>query len=257
MEEKITVVNFSNVYKEEKFYENEHVEWVDCSDIAGVDCFCDNGAAMQIVRRLRSLSAKGLHFIDSGNYHYVSKFFTDKIKQHFSLVVFDHHPDMQPSLFDQILTCGDWVKAVLDTNRFADKVVLVGTSDKLLQNISADYADRIVTFPESQLGDRQAWRTFYDMHFNTPIYVSIDKDVLSPVFESTNWDQGVATLPQLKRLLVTLLRHNRLIGVDVCGECSYSIRGLLDGDVQKDDMVNSELLRLLSHAESSFSHPCD
>ena len=257
MEGKIAVVNFSNVYNEEKFYENERVDWVDCSNIAGADCFCDAEAASQIMQRLQPIPAAGLHFIDSGNYHYVSKFFTDKIRQRFSLVVFDHHPDMQPSLFDQILTCGDWVKAVLDTNRFVDKVVLVGTSDKLLQNISADYADRIVTFPESQLGDRQAWRTFYDMHFKTPIYISMDKDVLSPVFESTNWDQGTATLPQLKRLLVTLLRHNHLIGVDVCGECSYSIRGLIDGDVKKDDMVNAELLRLLSHAVQPFTHPCD
>ena len=75
--------------------------------------------------------------------------------------------------------------------------------------------------------------------------MSIDKDVLSPTDDPTNWDQGATTLPELKRLLATLLRHNRLIGVDVCGECDYSIRGLLDPDVQTNDQVNKKLTRTL------------
>lgn len=249
MEKKIVVMNFSNVYEEECFYKKAGAEWIDCSDISGANCFCDDEAAQEICRRLQGVSAQGLHFIDSGNYHYVSRFFTDKIKEKFVLVVFDHHPDMQPPLFEQILTCGDWVKSVIDTNKNLEKVVLVGTSDKLIANIPEEYASRLVCFPESQLHDRQAWLTFYDIHIKQPIYVSVDKDVLSPTDDPTNWDQGVTTLPELKRLLVTLLRHNRLIGVDVCGECDYSIRGLLDPKVQMNDKVNAELLRLVKFGE--------
>lgn len=248
MQNKIVVMNFSNIYKEENFYKNVRVEWIDCSDINGADCFCDGDAAKEIIRRMKDTSPHGLHFIDSGNYHYISRFFTDKIQEPFTLVVFDHHPDMQPPLFERMLTCGDWVKSVIDTNRNVDKVVLVGTSDKLIESIPKEYADRIVCFPESQLHDRQAWETFYDLHFRLPIYISIDKDVLSPADDKTNWDQGATTLTQLKRLVGTLLRHNRLIGVDICGECDYSIRGLLDRNVQENDHVNAELLRLIEHA---------
>ena len=140
MQKKIVVMNFSNVYEEENFYKNAGAEWIDCSDISGADCFCDDEAAAEIRRRLQDVSAHGLHFIDSGNYHYVSRFFTDKIKERFVLVVFDHHPDMQPPLFEQILTCGDWVKSVIDTNKNLEKVVLVGTSDKLIANIPEEYA---------------------------------------------------------------------------------------------------------------------
>lgn len=42
------------------------------------------------------------------------------------MVVFDHHPDMQPSLFDEMLSCGSWVKTMLDTNKFLRKVLIVG-----------------------------------------------------------------------------------------------------------------------------------
>lgn len=71
MQKKIVVINFSNIYKEETFYQNVGAEWIDCSDISGADCFCDSEAAHEIRRRLRGVSPHGLHFIDSGNYHYV------------------------------------------------------------------------------------------------------------------------------------------------------------------------------------------
>ena len=250
MQKKIVVMNFSNVYKEESFYKDADAEWIDCSGIGGTDCFCDDEAAAEIRRKLKDVSPHGLHFIDSGNYHYISRFFTDKIREKFTLVVFDHHPDMQPPLFEQILTCGDWVKSVLDTNRFIDKVVLVGTSDRLLANIPAEYSRRLVCFPESKLGDRQAWQIFYSLHMEHPIYISVDKDVLSPSVDPTNWDQGMTTLPQLKKLLLSLLHHNSIIGIDVCGECNYSIRGILDRNVQENDHVNAELLRLVSMCNS-------
>lgn len=130
---KIVIMNFSNVYTEETFYKNEHIEWIDCTDIKGSDCFCDEEASATISRKIQHLQPQGIHFIDSGNYHYISKFFTDKIQEDFILVVFDHHPDMQPSLFDELLTCGSWVKAALDTNRHLKKVLLIGTSDDLLK----------------------------------------------------------------------------------------------------------------------------
>jgi arginase family enzyme len=237
-------MNFSNVYAEETFYKEKRVLWVNCTDITGVDCFCDNEASVLLAQRMADLSPQGIHFIDSGNYHYVSKFFIDKIPEDFILVLFDHHPDMQPSLFEDILTCGSWVKVAMDTNPHLKKVVLVGTSDELLEHIESKYLNRIVEFRESRLEDWEAWRKFYAMQFDLPIYISIDKDVLSPEEICTNWDQGKATLEDLKRLLLILLKYNRLIGVDICGECSYSIQGILDANLQKDDRVNRQLMEL-------------
>lgn len=244
---KIVIMNFSNVYTEETFYKNEHIEWIDCTDIKGSDCFCDKEASATICRKIQHLQPQGIHFIDSGNYHYISKFFTDKIQEDFILVVFDHHPDMQPSLFNELLTCGSWVKAALDTNLYLKKVLLIGTSDDLLKKIEPKYLNRIIEFRESQLEDHQAWQDFYSIHLNLPIYISIDKDVLDTREDKTNWDQGKTTLPELKRLLLILLKHDRLLGVDICGECKYSIAGMLDPDLRKDNAINQQLAYLFEN----------
>lgn len=243
------IFNFSNVYREETFYLHKRFQWIDCTDVKGADCFCDNEASREILHRMNNLSAQGIHFIDSGNYHYLSKFFTDKITEDFILVVFDHHPDMQPSLFDDLLTCGDWVKAALDTNSHLQKVVLLGTSDELLAKIDSKYANRLIEYKESQLHDKEAWNQFYNMHFTLPIYISIDKDVMSDEVEDTNWDQGKASLQDLKRALSILLCHDRVIGVDICGECSYSIQGLIDSNLRKDNEVNRQLAVLFENNE--------
>jgi hypothetical protein len=52
----------------------------------------------------------------------------------------------------------------------------------------------------------------------TPVYLSIDKDVLAPEVVHTNWDQGRMTLAQLDRLIDAL--PPRLAGADVTGEVS-------------------------------------
>ena len=209
MKHDIIILNFSNVYTEETFYKNEKIKWINCNDISGANCFCDNEASAEICRRIKALPPQGIHFIDSGNYHYVSKFFTDKINEDFILVVFDHHPDMQPSLFDELLTCGSWVKASIDTNKHLKKVILIGTSDELLNKIDKRY-----------------------------------KDVLSPDEDVTNWDQGKATMPELKRLLSILLKHGKIIGIDICGECKYSILGLQDSSISKDNEINRQLAEI-------------
>ena len=117
-------MNFTHVYEQERFINDIHFQWIDCTDLNGTNCYCDAEAAKVIRQRMAPYLPEGIHFIDSGNYHYISKFWTDKIKTPFSLVVFDHHPDMQPSLFDNLMSCGCWVKKVLDTNYIYDYLIV-------------------------------------------------------------------------------------------------------------------------------------
>lgn len=56
MLKKITILNFSNIYKEEKFYKDVNATWIDCSDICGADCFCDGEAAQIIRQRIKDVS---------------------------------------------------------------------------------------------------------------------------------------------------------------------------------------------------------
>ena len=51
-----------------------------------------------------------------------------------------------------------------------------------------------------------------------PVYLSIDKDVLSPDFARTNWDQGQAGIAETADFIRTFLKGRTLIGADICGE---------------------------------------
>lgn len=139
----VVVMNFTGVYNYESFARNRQFVWLDCQHLNGTECYCDEEGASALQRMIADYSPQGIHFIDSGNYHYMTKFWTDKLTTPFALLVFDHHPDMQPPLFEHILSCGSWVKDVLDTNANCKKVIIAGASDRLLQEVPKEYGDRI------------------------------------------------------------------------------------------------------------------
>ena len=64
-----------------------------------VNCYCTPEAEAEMKTRIKDLEFSGIHFLDSGNYHYLSKFWIEKIEKPFSPLVFDHHTDMQEASF--------------------------------------------------------------------------------------------------------------------------------------------------------------
>lgn len=245
MKPEIVVMNFSHVYEEERFISNRRFRWIDCTDIGGTSGYCDYAARQEIAGRISSLPPEGIHFIDSGNYHYVSKLWTDMIRCRFSLVLFDHHPDMQPPLFKDMISCGSWVKDMLDKNPYLDKVVIVGASEELMARAISGYEDRIRFFSGSELSVEEGWKEFSDLHIADPVYISVDKDVLDPSSATTDWDQGMMPLSELEALLGIIFRNEKVIGVDVCGECSRSLDVF---EEQRNERINghanAELLSL-------------
>ena len=216
----VVVMNFTGVYDYESFLRNPKIKWLDCRHLNGTECYCDEEGASALKRLIDGYSPQGIHFIDSGDYHYVTKFWTDKLDVPFALMVFDHHPDMQPPLFEHILSCGSWVKDVLDTNVNCRKVIVVGASDRLVQEVPEEYGSRVRFYSESSFNQEAGWKAFAAEHVSEPVYISIDKDVLNPSSAVTNWDQGSLSLPELEQLLAVVLRQEQVIGVDICGECS-------------------------------------
>ena len=77
------ILDFSHVYCDEKIPKNDKVLWIDCSDIRECDLYCSKGAEEEIKSRIKPYGIHGIHFIDSGNYHYVTKIMTDFIEQKF------------------------------------------------------------------------------------------------------------------------------------------------------------------------------
>lgn len=249
-EGKLIIMNFSGVYEEETFYKDYEYVWVDCSDIQGTNCYCDGEAEIQIKERLnQTAGTPGIHFLDSGNYHYASKIWLDGIEEDAELLVFDHHTDMQPPMFGDILSCGSWIKAVLDTNPRIRRVWLAGPPEEAYNEIrEAGYGGRVVWTGEGDIKDMDAWRERLG-NSPLPLYISVDKDVLGPEDARTNWDQGNAGLPTVLECIRTAAGCRRIIGMDVCGE---NPEGMEDGpavwdgrDAAQDSRINDRTNREL------------
>lgn len=58
-----------------------------------------------------------------------------------------------------------------------------------------------------------------------PVYISIDKDVLARDVVITNWDQGKMRHDDLLGMIRRIAERNRVLGVDICGECPESKGG--------------------------------
>ena len=280
----ITICNFSNVYGNQPYLEgqrhSEKASWLDLSGISGTDCYCDDEAVATINAELNKagvVDAQGLHFIDNGNYHYMSKIWTDRIAEPFSLVVFDHHPDMQEPRFGDILSCGGWVKKALEENKFVDNVVIIGVADHLVEEIRTEIAshpagtrndkgaesneqinlyiaeanqscalrnDNVLFVCESEIANH----TSHIPHFTSPLplYISIDKDVLSPAYAATNWDQGTLSLEHMKAFIEEFAKGHKIIGVDICGEHARDFAGDEHHTVQEADVLNDRINRELT-----------
>lgn len=99
-------MNFSGIYRQQQFWrtgeiQRQNISWVEVQELTGSNCYCDEEAAKVLKEKLKKFSAEGMHFIDSGNYHYMSRIWLEKLETPFRLVAFDNHTDMQlPPLAD-------------------------------------------------------------------------------------------------------------------------------------------------------------
>ena len=245
----VIVMNFSGVYDHERFASGPRIVQIDCRHLDGTDCYCDEQGAAEIRQLIAPYPPEGIHFIDNGNHHYVTGFWMEKIREPFSLIVFDHHPDVQaPAWGPGLLSCGGWIANEIVRNPNLRNVLVVGPSQELIESVLPSIRHRVKFFGERDVDAHPDWVRFSEEHIDTPVYISIDKDVLSPQTVRTNWDQGHLGFGALQSHLRAILAHERVIGVDICGECSV----LLDfaeeeKATSQNDFVNTRLLALIKN----------
>lgn len=79
------LLDFTHIYPEGIEKEADDITRIDMSDIRGTDMYCSPEAQEEIRRRLQGFGPEGIHFLDNGNYHYVTKLFVEKIRIPFPL----------------------------------------------------------------------------------------------------------------------------------------------------------------------------
>ncbi len=129
-------------------------------------------------------------------------------KEPYDLVVFDHHADLMVSSFQGILSCGNWIRQILEEQKFLKRVILIGVSDELACAVREDFKDRVKIYTESELSGKD-WVSDFAGQLKEPVYLSVDKDVFSSSELLTDWDQGSMTLAQLSRHGILSAKRNQ------------------------------------------------
>ena len=244
MKEKIHIFNFSGIYDNESFYLEDKGSFnvIDMKGISGTNCMCDDAAVLEIKKIFKEnkIRSSGIRFIDSGNYHYMSALLAELVQEPFSLVVLDHHPDMQSPMFGDILSCGGWVKEVLDKNDFVRDVHVIGADRDLIDKLYPEDRERAYFY---DLEDIFRGNEIVLPKTEHPVYLSIDKDVVKRDELITNWDQGDMESPQLCFLVKELLQKRNVFAVDICGECATDQEGCdIEIAIAQNDRLNKALL---------------
>lgn len=206
------MMKMSSCYDEQEFMP-PHCRAIDLTSLEGTSCYCDAEAASLIRRTVADLPLQAVHWIDTGDYHYISLFWLERIDRPFALMHLDHHPDDQECAFGgDVLSCGSWVREAREKLPMMKHCVTVYDS-------SAP-----VDIPEG-----------------LPVYVSLDCDVMSRDYARTDWDQGSMTLEEVKDVISSAVRGHEVIGADICGGIT-SDKGACSEDVD----INRGTNRLLS-----------
>ena len=273
------ILDFTHVYCDEYIKDIDRFRYMDCSDIEETDMYCSKEAYKRIWEKIKPYGIQGIHYIDSGNYHYITKIITDHIDEPFGLVMYDHHTDMQIPMVPGMMSCGDWAGQALSQNKNLRQLVMVGPPEKdidqTLESYNGSQSGRLLIFSAEDLHGGLLENKLKLIRTDLPLYISIDKDVLGTEDCETNWSQGDMSIDGLERLLGVFLggqgeernydacrnderyagdiRHSRILGVDICGEIQTDIPvpEYLEAE-EKNEKVNIELFRFISEHVKKF-----
>ena len=231
MKPEILVADFSGVYEAEGFLrflqeQDLPVRHVELGETEGTMCYCDGAAEAEIRRRIAPVADAGIRWIDSGDYHYMTKILAGFQQEPFVLVLVDNHPDDQEPAFGGVLSCGSWVKELRESQPMLKEVWTLGPDHRIRgPEVDRELEEGIDDLLAAVEGKR--------------VYLSIDKDVLGREWSRTDWSQGTYSLAELKGWLDGLLRLD-VVAVDICGELSPE-KGATPEDLRVNCETNIEL----------------
>lgn len=204
-------LKFSELYNDEGFSDGT---CIDLRDIPETNSYCSAQARREILDRILPYPLAGIHWIDSGDYHYASEIFIGRMQEPFCLALLDNHSDAQDGAFEGgMLSCGNWVKVARENNPM------------LVESI---------------------WNTpVLTSSPQIPVYISIDLDVLSPEFARTNWNQGTMGLGQMEEMVSRIAEGRRVLGIDVCGGLTVA-KGACAADIGLNLQTRRALAAFLS-----------
>jgi arginase family enzyme len=191
-----------------------------------------------------------LVFYGSGDFHHVSLALMRQLRRPFNLLVLDNHPDWMRGV--PLLHCGTWLYHAARLPHL-QRVFHVGgevdfdNSYRWLTPWRLLRSGKITVIPALRRFQRGPWaqiahkplraeaqapasagrveellRPFRDDLARWPLYISLDKDVMTDAHAVVNWDSGQLALDEVCHILRAFVQHARgcLAGMDIVGEWS-------------------------------------
>lgn len=94
--------------------------------------------------------------------------------------------------------------------------------------------------------EKSQWHEFLERNQDVPVYLSLDKDILSLEAARTNWEQGDVSFEEIKEWLHELFSQCFVLGADVCGEYTPDTTSLsYQEDIEKNNAINKKIWELL------------
>ncbi len=221
---KICILDFDGVYQQEDFYKSYEYQWIDFTDLKGVNGYCEHHSLLEIQKAILPYAGKHLSFLGNGNYHYIAYLYLAMIKEPFSLLHFDHHTDTQTSLFSELISCGSWLEKALLQLPNLKHVVSVGVRNDQKKDIQPSYQEKIRCISEKEAVSL-TWDSIEPLLKEEDVYISLDKDVIRREETITNWDQGILSKKKILTFMESCLQRKNVIGIDVCGEYAEDMGG--------------------------------
>lgn len=139
---------------------------------------------------------------------------------------------------------------VLEKNPFVRNIIIVGASDELISQVPVHLREKVMFYSQAEIDHHQAWPSKAGKLIHEPVYISIDKDVLRKQDAITDWSNGDMSLMQMQAVLriiyIYIYAHEKVIGVDITGECSATLDYLSEvKDASVNNRANEELLKMI------------
>jgi hypothetical protein len=189
-------------------------------------------------------------FLGSGDFHHVTLALLRRLQQPFNLLVLDKHPDWVGGM--PLLHCGTWLHHAAQLPNLQHVYHLGGDLDfdnayRWLAPRHQLETGKIVAIPACRTYRTGFWRNLphepllpplgsrltpdrlqrlCEPHLENlqrwPLYVTLDKDVMTATESTVNWDSGQLRLEEVNLILDFFQRAscNPLLGMDVVGDWS-------------------------------------
>ena len=253
MRNKMKEVTLFKTYEQDespRVYEKGYGQVLDLSKTAGIHLMSSWETLKEIKTQMDCQQVGPLSYLGEGGNHHLSLCGMMRIKEPFTLIVFDHHNDATPFPDSHYSSCGSWIQDAFSHIKTLKKAFIIGVSEENASQPTLKKELPITMLTAEAFSSSQITNLIETIPTET-LYVSIDRDVFHINEVETSWDQGSLSLREGSIALERIIKGKKVIGGDICGDIKWEYLSSTGREYQKTREksveMNKQLFRILIH----------